>query len=664
MLNFIRKKKNTFFGVFLAVVMAMLMIPFGATMRGCNRGLSSSQSRQVAARVAGEEISMSEFKNKRDQLVRTMHQQYGKAFEQIRSFINIDQRTIDSLIDQRLLRKELDRFGITASNKQIESRLLSLPVFAGRYSEAAFKNFLQAQGISAEQMESEMRFDLSREQLQLAFRDLSRPSDVELKAVYAGEKTAYNFRYLELPAADFTAKVNTADEQALAAWFAEHKEHYKMPGSVKYSYIKLNPQDYAAKVDVNADDISNYYDQHGIQFTEPKQLKLRKLLLKKAPPTPPNTEKLQSEPDKNEAQKKKAQDLLARLKNGENFTELAKANSEDGATAPTGGDLGWLAANAVPLAYSRAVSTMVSGEFSQVIDAQEGYVILFLDEVKDARKKPLDEVKGEIETLLRRSDAPVYALDAAQTMLDRWTQAGEQKTIQDLAKENNLNVSSSNGLLPKGQDPEPDLKGITDKALALGEGARDVAKLGDFTVIIQVEQVKPAYIPELAEVRDKVINDYREAQSKVLAKAFAEDLLKEAGAINAEQLPDHSALAKAAAAHQLAVKETGETTKDKASAPVFTASGAVGQAFHLSESNRLAKQVFEGPKAFYLIELTSKKAPDLSDWDKERTNLAAEEMQAAGERALAALIAVLRAQTEIWVNPIVLERAKEDRQPS
>lgn len=87
----------------------------------------------------------------------------------------------------------------------------------------------------------------------------------------------------------------------------------------------------------------------------------------------------------NEDQKKKAEDLLAQIKNGADFSELAKANSEDPGSKDQGGDLGFVKKGTFVPEFDKVLfeGDLKPGEvYPQVVETQFGYHIIKLLEVR------------------------------------------------------------------------------------------------------------------------------------------------------------------------------------------------------------------------------------------------------------------------------------------
>lgn len=92
-----------------------------------------------------------------------------------------------------------------------------------------------------------------------------------------------------------------------------------------------------------------------------------------------------------------AKALIAQLKGGANFEELAKKNSKDPGSAENGGDLDWASpGNYVP-EFSAAMTKLSKGQYTQEpVKSQFGYHIIKLEDVRSTQFPPFEEVKAQI----------------------------------------------------------------------------------------------------------------------------------------------------------------------------------------------------------------------------------------------------------------------------
>lgn len=93
--------------------------------------------------------------------------------------------------------------------------------------------------------------------------------------------------------------------------------------------------------------------------------------------------------------------VVARLKNGEKFEDLAKEYSQDSRRAK-GGDWGWQKRSDLKPEFSDPLFTLKKGEASKPVILPEGCFILFCEDRKYAGIQSLDSVRDEIEHTLQQ----------------------------------------------------------------------------------------------------------------------------------------------------------------------------------------------------------------------------------------------------------------------
>jgi len=92
-----------------------------------------------------------------------------------------------------------------------------------------------------------------------------------------------------------------------------------------------------------------------------------------------------------------AKALIAKLKAGGNFEELAKANSKDPGSAANGGDLDFANPSGFVPEFSKAMTELKKGETTQEpVKTQFGYHIIKLEDTREAQFPAFADVKPQI----------------------------------------------------------------------------------------------------------------------------------------------------------------------------------------------------------------------------------------------------------------------------
>lgn len=104
--------------------------------------------------------------------------------------------------------------------------------------------------------------------------------------------------------------------------------------------------------------------------------------------------------------------ILAQLKKGGKFDEIAKKSSKDPGSGANGGDLDWAPAGNYVAEFSEAMVKLKKGETTQTpVKSQFGYHIIRLDDVRDAQLPKFEDVKPQITQQLQQQKLATFQQD-------------------------------------------------------------------------------------------------------------------------------------------------------------------------------------------------------------------------------------------------------------
>lgn len=182
----------------------------------------------------------------------------------------------------------------------------------------------------------------------------------------------YNFANLE----DFQKAV----EASGISW-----EDYKE--NIKNSLLtqEVIRRDVGGRIQISQEDVKKYYAEHQQEFNRPESVQVREIFISTRGKSPAEIAQL----------RKKAEDLLQRIKNGEDFAQLARLYS-DGPTAKQGGELGVYQRGQLAKALEDAVFPLERNQVTPVIETSQGFEILQVERHYQAGIQPLSVVEDEI----------------------------------------------------------------------------------------------------------------------------------------------------------------------------------------------------------------------------------------------------------------------------
>jgi len=108
-----------------------------------------------------------------------------------------------------------------------------------------------------------------------------------------------------------------------------------------------------------------------------------------------------SDGEDNAARRKLIEEIHAKLQAGEDFGKLAQAHSEGSNNKEQQGDWGWIERDTLRKELSDAAFALKPGQHSGIIETDDGFYLLRVEEFKAAHVRPLSEVRNDVERKLQ-----------------------------------------------------------------------------------------------------------------------------------------------------------------------------------------------------------------------------------------------------------------------
>lgn len=524
-------------------------------------GIGSNTSNSgIVAKVNGEPITINEFQQAYNQMANEIKSVIPDLTEeQLKSF-QLENRVLQNVIIRKLFLSEAKRIGLDVSAKELRDTLMALPFFhdeSGKFSAELYEQRLKAFGQSSAVFENNLRLDLLPQKFQeVVTAGVFGDKNIAQKMfAFQGERRSMDYVLFPFE----MDKQNVSDAEAKAV-YEERKELFTVPAQVSLEFINFTPALMADENAVTVEEIKAYYDDNQAKFSEEEQVKARHILLMAEPDAP------KSENDKILSQ---IQDIADQIKTVEDFAKMAQQYGQDG-TKNSGGDLGWFGKSQMVQEFADVAFALPENTLSEPVRTQFGYHLIWVDDKKEGRQIPFEEVKDRI-----KHDIAVERVNAnlAQTVDSAIAAIMANGNMEDEAKKYNLKVTKT--------------------------GFVDIASLAD-TYNLRQSDVDALVAMENGNVWDSAVtlNDELSVVKLVEKKASSVQPFE---AVKAE------------IAAELKMKKAQESAKEKASQAVFgydknapenikTSSFFTreGQVEHLGPLPELAKEIFAADEKTWL----------------------------------------------------------------
>jgi len=513
MLDRMRRHRNWLKWSLAIVVVSFVLLYIPSFIKDDAQGAAGNT---VVADVEGREITATQFRRVYQQQMQAYRQSYGaNVDDKLLKQLGIDQRIVQQMIQDEASLAEARRLGIGASDVEVRERILALPAFQenGQFiGDQRYRQLLRMQSppMRPDEFEDQVRRSVITEKLQAALTGWMTVADSDVVSEFKKRNERVKVQVANFPADKFREGVVASDAD-VAKHFEDHKDAYRIGEKRKIRYLTIDQEGLRQRATVTGQQIERTYNDNIQQYSTPEQARASHILLK-------------TEGKDDAVVKKQAEDLLAQLKKGASFEELAKKNSQDEASAVKGGDLDYFNKGQMVPEFDKAAFSLPVNQLSDLVKSNYGYHIIKVADRKPASTKTLAEVRSQIEDQLKYEQAQT----AAQKLADQV--AGELKKPSDfdaVARTHGLQGGESGLFL---QD-EP-IAGIGmapavgQEAFQLKEGeVSDPLRTPQGYAFITVTGKQAPYVPKLDEVKTKVKDDVLKLKAIDAARAKAASVL-------------------------------------------------------------------------------------------------------------------------------------------
>jgi peptidyl-prolyl cis-trans isomerase D len=517
-------KKIVLGGLLLLICAAMVIAFIPGNLAS---DLSGNPGKGIIAKVNGEDITAEQVRDSARQMAQQQAQQYGANASMIMPFLmqRATQQAAEQMINRQALLVEAQHMGLKATPQEVKDELQH-----GRYApyffpegnfigETEYVNKLQGANLTPATFEDSVGKDIVLSKLQALITGSASVSDAAIREEFTKQNTKVKFEYAVLKEDDIKKGLHPTVEE-LKAFYNSHQKQYanSIPEKRKIKYAMLDTGKVQGGVQVTRDDLQVYYNQHRDQYRVPEQIKVSHIWIKMPLPGPDG----KIDDKAVAAAQARAEDLLKQLKNGAKFEDVAKKSSEDTGSANVGGSLGWIGKSQMGAEFEKAAAALPKGKMSDVVKTLDGFHIIRVDDKQDAHMKTLDEVKAEIEPIVKQQKAQ----EAAQKQAQDFLEAAKTQGLDAAAAAKGVSVVTSDffgrrDLVP-GLGPAPQLMDAVFSAAE--KSAPEMASTSQGFAVFQLLAVKPPSTPTFDEIRTRVEEQFKNERAGVLLSQKTQEL--------------------------------------------------------------------------------------------------------------------------------------------
>lgn len=609
MIQFMRRYRPVLQVGLLVVIAAFVLTSVYLGTTGTRGGADSVNA---VATVNGETISRRQYQD-RFQAYLEMYSRgnQGRLTPELAEQLGLPQRVVDELVTETAVAHRAEKEGLGLSDEEFNASVHAMRDFQenGRFSIERYRRFLQARGAEAEQ---ELRRYLTMRKVQRLIVGGVRVTDAEVEQAWGLRRDEVRTAWAMVELAPLVTAA-TASDAELAEYLKTHSQEFAQPERRKVQYVTLVPRDFAPKT--TDAEVEKYYTEHVSEYETPRQLLASHVLVRVG------------ETGGSEAEDKAREKIAAvikRAKAGEDFGKLAREVSEDPGSKDKGGDLGWVTTGQMVPQFEQALFALKKGGISaEPVRTPFGFHAIKVNDAKEASRKPLKEVAGQIRDKLAADASDRAAKARAEEIRPALQAAGdflaEARTLKLAPVETTMSRLGRPPAMP-GMPPTDTLEEAAF-ALAVGGVTTPVSTPAGW-VILKVIDTIPAGVPPLAEIKERVAVAVKRGKAEALA------------ANRGKQLADDARTGELQAAARKANATYGESPAFSRAKPAEKLPGDVQIAALQTPAGQTSAPV-RTPQGYYVVKVLERKPAgpvEAAERDKLKTELTNQKQSQTWER--------------------------------
>ena len=495
MLGAIRKKSK---GWVAYLIVGLIAVPFA--LFGVQQYFSGS-SNSVIAIVDGEDITVNTYYQEFNTQQRNLQQQLGSSYSAEIDYA-LRQTLIDTLINEKLLENFTNSMKLVTLDEEVRSLIQSNPVFQvdGIFSEDRYLQILRLNNFSPLGYELEQLKSMSLNQIKRNLNNSAFLSTVQIEQLNDLSAQQRDVSFMALNTAKYKDQV-FVDRGKVFEYFDTNKSKFIEGRKVQVDFVELSLDNIEQQIDPDNETLQKLYKENEELYTNPEQRRAQHILLEEV---------------------SNASSILKEIKQGGDFSELARIHSKDIATSEEGGDLGLFERELMVLEFDKAVFDMNVGDISDVVKSDYGYHIIKLNEIQPATLQSFEEVEEQLLALHKKNVNQKALYDLQEEL----SNLAYEESIDVVSDQLDLELQTS-GFFSEYSTEYDEVfvsTAFSDVVFENGENSEVIELSKDRFVVMSLVNQQPERQKILDEVEDQIVDILRNEGAKQLIDDLAQTI--------------------------------------------------------------------------------------------------------------------------------------------
>ena len=495
MLGAIRKKSK---GWVAYLIVGLITVPFA--LFGIQSYLGGS-SNSVIAIVDGEDITINTYYQEFNNQQRNLQQQLGSSYSAEIDY-TLRQTVIETLINEKLLENFTNSMKLVTLDEEVFSFILSNPVFQldGVFSEDRYLQILRLNNFTPLTYELEQLKSMSLDQIKRNLNHSAFLSTVQIEQLNDLSSQQREVSFVVLNTEKYKDQIVVNQEQ-ISEYFDNNKSNFIEGRKVQVDFVELSFDNIEQQIEPDNETLQKLYIENEALYTNPEQRRAQHILLEEV---------------------SNASAILKEIRQGGDFSELARIHSKDITSSEEGGDLGLFERELMVPEFDAAVFGMNVGDISGVVKTDYGYHIIKLNEIQLSTLQTFEEVEEQLLALHKKN----VNQNALYELQEELSNLAYEESIDVVSNQLDLELQTSDFFSELSTEYEEVFVSTAFSNIVLNDGENsDVIELSkDRFVVMNLVNQQPERQKILDEVENQIVDILRNLGAKQLIDELAQTI--------------------------------------------------------------------------------------------------------------------------------------------
>ena len=496
MLGAIRNKSK---GWVAYLIVGLITVPFA--LFGIQDYAARSANTSIA-KVDGEDIDINIYYQELNSQQRNLQQQLGAAYTQ-EIDNTLKQTLLDSLINEKLIENYANSLDIVTLDDEVKSVIEMNQAFLvdGEFSQDRYIQLLRLNSYTPAGYEIAQSKALNREQVKRNLSGSAFMSSTQTEQLNDLASQQREVSYLALNTENYIDQVSVSESQ-ISDYFNDNRSSFIEGRKVKVDFVELTLDAMEEPESPTNDELKSLYDDNAELFTNPERRSAQHILVE--------SEEL-------------ANELLGQIREGADFAELAKANSEDTSSNEEGGDLGFFERELMGAEFDEVAFAMNIGDVSEVVPTDYGYFhIIKLTGIESETMQSFDEVEDQLVSLYIKQ-AKEKSLFGS---LEEFMNLSYEESLDMVADQFGLELQTSEYFSERSDqyDPKFVASAFSSSVIDEGENSEVMEMSPEKFVVLTLSDLQSERERDLSEVEGQIEAALKTDAAKEVVDNLAENI--------------------------------------------------------------------------------------------------------------------------------------------